>query len=94
MHGQPPQAGVGDLGQGVPLRREMEWLHSYNAEVKRIANAEGCVCVDIHEHFMGHGRREPNPSERWYWPENIIEPGARGASEVRRLWLRALGVEI
>ena len=27
---------------------------------------------------------------RWYWRRNLIEPSARGASEVRRTWLRAV----
>ena len=28
--------------------------------------------------------------EQWYLRESIIEPNARGASEVRRLWLEAI----
>jgi hypothetical protein len=25
-------------------------------------------------------------SGRWYWRHNLIEPNARGASEIRRVW--------
>jgi hypothetical protein len=28
--------------------------------------------------------------ERWYWRQNLIEPNARGASEIRRVWLGAI----
>jgi hypothetical protein len=28
--------------------------------------------------------------DRWYWKRSWIEPNARGASEIRRLWLDAL----
>jgi hypothetical protein len=31
--------------------------------------------------------REP---ERWYWRRNMIEPSARGASEIRRVWWEAV----
>ena len=51
----------------------------------------GCGVADIHARFLGHGLTEPDPPRRWYWDDMIIEPNARGASEVRRLWLRAVG---
>lgn len=28
--------------------------------------------------------------DRWYWSGSLIEPGALGASEIRRQWLAAL----
>ena len=28
--------------------------------------------------------------ERWYWSRNLIEPNARGASEIRRVWWETL----
>ncbi len=54
------------------------------------ARRGGVVLADIAAHFAGHGLSAPT-AEQWYWPHMIIEPSARGASEVRRLWLQALG---
>ena len=95
-----PSDGTADLGpyqltqHDAPTRRRMwNWVRSYNDVVKKLAAANGCLCADIHEHFLGHGITEPDPGKRWYWEEMIIEPNARGASEVRRLWLRALGLK-
>jgi hypothetical protein len=28
--------------------------------------------------------------ERWYWRRSLLEPNARGASEIRRVWIDAL----
>ena len=89
-----PSDGTGDLGDGLSLVREMEWLRTYNERLVEVGSSMGCAPIDIHQHFMGYGRAVSNALERWYWTENIIEPSARGASEVRRLRLRALGVEI
>lgn len=65
------------------LKREAEWLDEYNDFVRMLVTSdERLRLADIHKHFMGH----PD----WYLPESIIEPSARGASEVRRLWLENL----
>ena len=29
-------------------------------------------------------------SERWYWRRSLIEPNARGANEIRLVWIEAL----
>ena len=47
------------------------------------------LLADVHRHFLGHGVTAPEP-ERWYWSPNPIEPSARGASEIRRVWWAAL----
>ncbi len=52
---------------------------------------ERVVLADIAAHFAGHGLSAPT-AEQWYWPHMVIEPSARGASEVRRLWLQSLGI--
>lgn len=85
-----PSDGAAHLGDGIVMRREWEWLGIYNDAVRRTATATGCLLADLHDHFFGHGLSESDPSLRWYWSESIIEPSARGASEVRRLWLRCL----
>jgi lysophospholipase L1-like esterase len=66
------------------LKREAEWLDEYNDFVRKLVKSDKRLrLADIHQHFMGH--------PEWYLPESIIEPSARGASEVRRLWLEAIG---
>jgi lysophospholipase L1-like esterase len=85
-----PTDGTGDL-EGTRLRpQEMRWLGDYNAGVARLCGERDARLVDVHGHFAGHGRSAP-PGERWYWTESLIEPGLVGASEIRRLWLSALG---
>lgn len=69
---------------------EARWLAEFNDEVRRIAaTAADIRLIDIHRHFLGHGITAPE-GERWYWSGLIFEPNARGASEVRRLWLEAI----
>ena len=84
-----PTDGTGDL-DGHRLRpQERRWLRDGNAGVGRLCAERGARLVDVHGHFAGHGRSAP-AAERWYWTESLIEPGAVGASEIRRLWLSAL----
>jgi hypothetical protein len=45
----------------------------------------GVILADVHRHLLGHGMTAAEP-DRWYWRRNPIEPGARGASEIRRVW--------
>ena len=47
------------------------------------------LLADLYAHFLGHGVSAPE-AERWYWKRSLIEPNARGASEVRHLWLATL----
>lgn len=70
-----------------PLDREAKWLAEYNDLVRQLATTDPRLrLADIHAHFLGHGLSVPE-DERWYLRESIIEPSARGASEVRRVWL-------
>jgi lysophospholipase L1-like esterase len=84
-----PTDGSGVLFEGqAPL--PMTLLEPFNEVVREAAaNMEDTVLADVHSHFMGHGITAPVES-RWYWRESIIEPSARGASEIRRLWIQAL----
>ena len=36
------------------------------------------------------GARRHDEGDRWYWQRNPIEPNARGASEIRRVWLETV----
>jgi len=85
----------GYWGYGDSMLKELSrsGLDGYNDAVAEIAAEEGCLLADIHGHFMGHGTTVKDRAERWYWQGLIIEPSARGASEVRRLWLRCLEAE-
>jgi lysophospholipase L1-like esterase len=86
-----PTDGSGDL-DGHRLRpQEMRWLRDANAGVGRLCAARNARLIDVHGHFAGHGRSAP-AAERWYWADSLIEPGVVGASEIRRLWLSALGL--
>ena len=85
-----PSDGTNEL-YGERLDREAGWLARVNAGIRDLAKRhERVTLIDIHKHFLGHGISVPQ-QDRWYWSGLIFEPNARGASEVRRLWLEALG---
>lgn len=68
----------------------MELLDTFNDAVRSLASTTtGAALADVHRHFLGHGLPSP-AEEQWYWATSPIEPGARGASEIRRVWLDAL----
>lgn len=85
-----PSDGTGVLF-GERFDRGAVWLAELNDAIRRIASEDDrIVLIDIHQHFLGHGITAPE-SDFWYWSGLIVEPNARGASEVRRLWLEAVG---
>jgi lysophospholipase L1-like esterase len=84
-----PTDGTGELETTRLRARELAWLADYNQGVAHLCAATGARLIDVHRHFLGHGRKA-SPAERWYWTGSIIEPGLVGASEIRRLWLDAL----
>ena len=78
--------GFFDTAGPLPL----ESLHTLNERIASIADATPrCAVADVHTHFQGHGVSAAE-TDRWYWRRSLIEPSARGASEIRRLWLDAL----
>ena len=80
-----PSDGSGDLPGFGNVNEKLHWLDFLNQGIKASAKKHCALVVDTHAHFLGHGLSAPQ-SERWYWAPSIIEPGARGASELRRLW--------
>lgn len=78
--------GVFEEAGPLPL----EVLDKLNAHVRRLASGTPrAVLADVYAHFLGHGVAAED-ADRWYWRRSLIEPNARGASEVRRVWLDAL----
>jgi lysophospholipase L1-like esterase len=85
-----PTDGTGRLPGLEGLGRlPLEYLDRFNDHVRAAASNEPMKLADVHRHFLGHGvtARE---ADRWYWTRSMIEPNARGASEIRRVWLEAL----
>jgi lysophospholipase L1-like esterase len=82
-----PTDGSGRLpGLDAYGRLPLEQLDRFNQQVRETADAmPGTVVADVHRHFRRHGLTAP-AKERWYWDRNPIEPNARGASEIRRVW--------
>jgi len=76
--------GLEHYGQ-LPL----EYLDEFNRHVRATASGMGAALADVHRRFLGHGVEAPE-RERWYWRRNLIEPNARGASEIRRVWWESL----
>jgi lysophospholipase L1-like esterase len=69
----------------------LEQLERFNAHVRETARrTPGAALADVHQHFLEHGVSAPD-GERWYWARNLIEPNARGAGEIRRVWWGAVG---
>jgi len=78
--------GVYDEIGPLPL----DILDRMNDHIRALAiGTPRVLLADIHAHFLGHGVSAED-SERWYWKRSLIEPNARGASEIRRLWLDVL----
>ena len=87
-----PTDGTGRLpGFDWLGRLPLEHLERFNAHVRETARrTPGAALADVHQHFLRHGVSAPE-AERWYWARNLIEPNARGASEIRRVWWEAVG---
>jgi hypothetical protein len=65
-------------------------LDALNAHIRTLARGgSGLALADAYLHFLGHGTTAPE-SDRWFWRRSLLEPNARGANEIRRVWLAAL----
>jgi lysophospholipase L1-like esterase len=90
-----PTDGTGILPTSSPLfdsAMPIEFLHEYNDFIRSCAATSPFLLADVHKHFDGHGALCGAAEKFWYWKPSPIEPGYRGASEIRRVWLDALGV--
>lgn len=87
-----PTDGTGMLDEETPFAREGGWLADYNAGLMELAARSASTHVrlaDAAAHFAGHGFGAP-VGERWYWAGRVVELNARGANELRRVWVQAL----
>jgi len=65
-------------------------LDALNVHIRTLGRGTPNVLLaDVYERFLGHGVSVPE-EDRWYWKRSLIEPNARGASEVRHTWLDTL----
>jgi len=68
----------------------IDLLSEMNDHIRATAHAtRGAVLADVDLHFRGHGIHA-DEAEPWYWRHSVIEPSARGASEIRRTFWNAL----
>jgi lysophospholipase L1-like esterase len=68
----------------------IDLLDQMNDHIRATAHAtRGGVLADVNHHFRGHGIHVAE-AEPWYWRHSVIEPSARGASEIRRTFWNAL----
>lgn len=84
-----PSDGTGRLSEFIDYSDKLQYLDLFNKHVAETARKRRAMFADVHAHFLGHGLSAPEP-ERWYWRQSPIEPSARGASEIRRLWVDLL----
>jgi lysophospholipase L1-like esterase len=86
-----PTDGTGSLpGLEAYGPLPLEYLRQFNDQIRETARGmSGTAVADVHRHFLGHGVTATE-KERWYWRRNLIEPSARGASEIRRVWWKAI----
>ena len=64
-------------------------LDTLNEAIRETADGNDIRVAEVYGHFLGHGVTAPE-KDRWYWSGSLIEPGAAGASEIRRVWLDAV----
>lgn len=93
-----PTDGEGDLFDPAnKMGVEMESLSLVNEGIRGMARDPNIRVVEIQRHFLGHGAYSRDPKNNHYHPEDPslwylldIEPNARGAHEIRRLFWEAL----
>jgi lysophospholipase L1-like esterase len=90
-----PTDGVGDVETvgGAPWPDGMALFNAFNAAIADTVARHAVRLIDIHRHFLGHGLHHADRSHPHYhpddpsgWYEAVIEPNARGAHEIRRLF--------
>lgn len=93
-----PTDGIGDLSTpGVDIEEAYALFHAFNEAILDMGESYGAHIADIRSHFLGHGTHHGDPTNPHYCPDDPsywyvqqIEPSARGAHEVRRLFWEVL----
>lgn len=86
-----PTDGTGLLrqdGAKVPIHLLLELNEAIAVTCRQRAFT---LFANVARHFAGHGISAEGEG-RWFWSGSVIEPSARGASEIRRVWLETLGL--
>jgi len=82
--------GVLDDAGLLPLQH----LDALNDGIRSLArDTPRAALAEAYGRFLGHGVTAA-PEDRWYWTRSIVEPNARGAHELRLLWLETLDVAL
>ena len=83
-----------------PVEQEYKTLLIVNDAIRGFAKHPKTTIVDVFAHFLGHGTAHNDPQNPYYRKEDpslwyllTIEPNARGANEIRRLFWDALSVK-
>ncbi len=93
-----PTDGTGQVPDSdFPLWGDsMSVLELFNRTIAEVVEGRPAQLVDIHGHFLGHGARAQDPTfahhradDPTVWYTQLIEPNARGAHEIRRLFWEA-----
>ena len=70
----------------LPIRA----LDRFNAHIRDdVSGMPNVALADPATHFLGHGATAPE-DDQWFWRRSPIEVNARGASELRRVWVETL----
>lgn len=86
-----PTDGTGQLREDG-LKVPIHLLFELNDAIARTCGERSFTkFANIAKHFSGHGITAAG-DDRWFWKGSVIEPSARGASEIRRVWVATLGL--
>lgn len=86
-----PSDGTGVLRKNEPPV-PIQYLDELNNTIAKVCESRRSMkFADVAKHFRGHGL-DAIGEDRWFWSGGVIDPSARGASEVRRAWLETLGL--
>jgi hypothetical protein len=78
--------GVLDDVSPLPIRG----LDRFNIHIRDdVSGMPNVALADPYVHFLGHGATAPE-EDRWFWRRSPIELNARGASELRGVWMETL----
>lgn len=84
-----PTDDTGKLPGYPDFKKKIAWFKDINDFIRGYAQENNHPLADVHHHFLRHGL-SAKAEEQWFWEPNPIEPSAKGASEIRRVWIESL----